>query len=312
MRLRSTLFGLAAASSGALALVHCSDPAPLGPDGGADATVDVALDAIGPGDGGAEATIEAGPPCDDKTPCEAGTCCSGACTDLAKDPRNCGACGAACTSAQFCNGKACIAAQLKNLCENPKLAVILDGVVPDETAAAPIGAAVDGGCTPSVQVRNVLQNAPGVIDDAGRPLLGVGDTYLATGGAFGQKAIGWVESNKVGPVYTLGDQNSFSFVRKSDNGLLAKVQNADLTAKHDWFVVYLAPEPLAGTLVFAVYGIMTAGTNAASWFVANQVLPNRSTFDKQYYVYEWIDADDAGTPNAPDANDTFKVLASGP
>jgi hypothetical protein len=142
--------------------------------------------------------------------------------------------------------------------------------------------------------------------------LGSGETYLATGGAFGQKAVGYIESKKVGPVYTLGDSTSFSFVRASDNALLAKVQNVDLTAKHDWFVAYLAPEPQLGTLVFAIYGVLTPGTAAAAWFATNQLVPNRATFTKQYYVYEWIDSDDAGTPNAPDSNDTFKLLASGP
>jgi hypothetical protein len=299
-----------AASCGAIVFVQCSDPAPVGSDAGVDATVDAPAEAAS--DGAVEATVEAGPGCDDKNPCEAGTCCNGTCTNVAKDPKNCGACGVACSAAQFCNGTACVAAQLKNLCQNPKVAVILDGLSPDETAAAPIGAAMDGGCVPAVQVRNVLQNAPGVIDDAGRPQLGVGETWLATGGPFGQRAVGYVETKKNAPIYGVGDSTSFSFVRTADDGLITKIQNVDLTAKHDWFAVYLAPEPTLGTLVFAVYGILNPGTAAASWFVTNVIFPNRASYDKQYYVYEWVDADDAGTPNAPDANDTFKLLGSGP
>lgn len=287
-------------------LLQCSDPAPSTADAGVDASADVSADVA------VDAGVDAPPACDDKNPCEAGTCCSGACTELTKDPRNCGACGAACTNAQFCNGKGCIAAIVKNLCENPKVAVALDGIAQDESAGAAIGDALDGGCSPTVAVRSVLQQAPGVLDDAGRPLLGVGETYLAAGGSFGQKAVRWVESNKAGPVYTLADSTSFSFVRTSDNGLLAKVQNVDLTAKHDYFVAYLAPDAQIGTLVVAIYGVLAPGSAAATWFATNQLIPNRASFAKQYYVYEWTDSDDAGTPNAPDANDGFKLLASGP
>lgn len=296
---------------GAAGLLYCSDPAPVTPtpEAGVDAAPDVTADA--PFDAGPD-VFDAGTQCDEKNPCEAGTCCNGHCTDVTKDPRNCGSCGAACTTTQFCNGKACIAAVMKNLCENPKVALILDGLGPDEQGAGKIGAAMDAGCVPSVQVRNVLQNAPGVLDDAGRPLLGVGDTYLATGGGFGQIALRWVEGTKTGPIYGIGDPNSYSFVRSSDNGLLAKVQNVDLTAKHDWFVTYLAPEPQSGTLVFAVYGVLDPGTSAAVYWTTNVLVPNRATYDKQYYLVEWTDSDDAGTPNAPDGNDTFKIVASGP
>ena len=273
------------------------------PDAQADATLDAAPDA--PADAGPDA-----PSCSPQSPCadDAATCCNSTCTHLDKDPSNCGACGVACTKTQFCNGQACFDAIVANLCHNPSAAIVLDGLGPDEEAGVALGGAMDAGCTPKVVVRQILQSAPGTIDDAGRPLLGPGDTYVAAGGGFGQKAVAYVTSAKDAPVYVTSDNTSISFVRSSDNGVIVQAQNSTLTASHDYFVSYTAVEPQSGTLVFTVYGFYSPGTAAGAFWFQNQVMANVASFTKSFYVYEWTDTN---TDGQPDAGDTFTLLGSG-
>lgn len=298
--LRHLFLALAVAAPAGL-LVRCSSepPATAKVDGGADGAA---------GDAAPDVVVT---PCDDQHPCAAPlSCCSNVCVNTAKSPQNCGACGVACTKTQFCTGKACFEAVLKNVCENPSMAVVLDGIPVDEDAGSSVGSAVSTGCAPAVAVRSIPQGAPGTLEDGGRPLLGSGDTYLAAGGPFGQKAVGYVQAARVAPIYTLGEVDSLSFYRTSDNGLIKKALNTELTAHHDYFAAYLAPDPVTGTLVFALYGVYGPGTSAGAYFMKNQVMPNRATFDKAFYIYEWTDG--PNQDGLADATDTITLVASGP
>ncbi|HEY1958256.1 MAG TPA: hypothetical protein VGH28_21715 [Polyangiaceae bacterium] len=271
-----------------------------------DAQADVvAIDAADAGDAAPDA-----PACGPNNPCadDASTCCSSICTNLKKDPKNCGACGTACGAQQFCNGQACFDAIVANLCHNASAAVVLDGLPPDDDASVTIGGAIDGGCVPAVVVRQIVQGAPGSIDDAGRPLLGPGDTYVAAGGGFGQNEVAYMGSTFEAPVYVTGDANSISFNKSSDKTLIVQAQNTVLTAHHDYFVAYTAVEPVSGTLVFNVYGFYAPGTAAGAYWFRTQVAPSVGTFTKAFYVYEWTDTDSDGLPSA---GDTFTLVASG-
>ncbi len=278
-----------------------------GSDGGSDA---ISNDAQG--DAADASTADVGPDapaCSAQNPCadDAATCCNAFCTHLGKDPKNCGACGVACGAKQFCNGQACFDAILGNLCRNPAAAVVLDGLPPDDEAGVALGSAMDGGCSPTVVVRQILQTAPGTIDDAGRPLLGPGDTFVAAGGGFGQKAVAYMTSTFDAPVYVTGDNTSISFMRSSDKGVIVQAQNANLTAHHDYFVAYTAVEPQSGTLVFNVYGFFVPGTAAGAFWFQNQVVANVGSFTKSYYVYEWTDTNNDSVANA---GDTFTLVES--
>src|ERR1700733_15960392 len=114
-----------------------------GVDTGVDAGTD-AFDGSAPSDSGTDATLDAGSedasdaadvfdgndgaiPCSDASPCLGpllGTCCSGVCVNTAKDPSNCGMCGAACTGTQFCTGTACQTALVSNVCGNANGTVV--------------------------------------------------------------------------------------------------------------------------------------------------------------------------------------------
>ena len=62
-------------------------------------------------------------------------------------------------------------------------------------------------------------------------------------------------------------------------------------AHNDVFLVELAIDPASGTLALVTYGLCSPGngTQAAAWYWANVMLPNRSTYTDSWYLYEWTD-----------------------
>jgi len=289
-----------------------ADAADAGTDGAADSGSDAADTGA---DAGGDAS-EAGPECapDAGLACDGGlTCCSGQCVDPTRDPNNCGSCGTVCTTAQFCTGAACTDMVVDEVCANAHATVVLDGLAADEDAGSTIGAALAASCTPAVVVAALGQDAGGVLDPAtNRPITGVGDTFVAGGGAFGQLGVAYMNNQSLTPVYVTVDGNAMtaSFVQRSSKTALVTAPMSNLTAAHDYFVVQLAVEPTSGTLCFIAYGFFAPGTSAAAFWASTQMVPNRATYKDRWYVYEWTDNADGGAPG-PSADDTFNLVASG-
>jgi hypothetical protein len=276
-------------------------------DGGG-ATIDATPCQVGAGDAGDAG--DGGPSCAGML-----TCCSapasptgGFCTDTSKDPRNCGSCGTACSSTQFCTGLACDDAILKNICANPKATWIADPYGPDNTAGNDMGAAL-AGCLPTVTVFTVNEDA-GVAQDplSGRPLTGAGNTLVAGGGWFGHASVLYLDNQKLTPLILSHDGTNAWIRNQKTNVNIVFVTEASVTAHHDYFLLELSVEPVSGTLCFFGYGMLSAGTIAAGYYFRNNVAPALSTFTDAWYVYEWTDTSDAGMPNT---GDTFTLLAHG-
>ena len=169
------------------------------------------------------------------------TCCDNQyCSDLAKDPQNCGACGTACAPKQFCTSTSCSDALVSNVCGNAAGSVVLDSITTDEAAGGVVGDALKSACS-QVNIASIQQGATGSMDTvSGRPTLGPGNTYIAAGGGFGQKAVSYMNNARNAPVYTIDDSVNISFVRTSDNGTIIKTPLASLTPHHDYFLIYAA------------------------------------------------------------------------
>lgn len=244
------------------------------------------------------------PGCKSDSDCASGeTCCNGAyCSDLTKDPQNCGACGTACGGQQFCSGSACVDAKVKNVCQNAAGTVVLDNIDVDDTAGSALATTLQSACS-SMKLATVTQGAQGTMDSqSGRPTTGPGNAYVAAGGSFGQKAIAYMNGARNAPVFTVDDSQNIAFMRTSDGSTIISAPINSLTAHHDYFLVYAAQEPVSGTLVFAAYGLYPAGTAAAAYWLTTQQIGN---LDKQYYVFQW---DDTNNDGKADSGDAFKQL----
>jgi hypothetical protein len=282
-------------------------------DAGADASsLDAGADA-GSLDAGADAADAApGFPCDAQASCTGPstvTCCGGQCVDTARDPANCGQCGAACTTNQFCTGTACENAIVANVCANASGTVVLDGLSVDDEAGISMGAALGANCVPATTIVQAGQFTPGILDpsDAGRPILGAGNTFIAGGGPYGQHGIAYMEA-AITPVWIHNDGATGSILTRAGTAVVAAPE-ATLTAHHDYFYVQVSVEPQSSTLCFSGVGILAPGTQAAGYYVAAQILPNRTTYTKSWYAYEWTDTNNDSVANA---GDSFQEVMEGP
>lgn len=265
-----------------------------------DASADSAIPAIpcnaDGGDGGAA--------CPGMLPC-----CNGFCADTTKDPKNCGTCGNACTSTQFCTGMTCNEAILKNICANPKATWITDDYPPDNAASNDMGTGLAVGCAPPVTVLTTYEDGGTAQDpDSGRPLTGAGNTLVAGGGWFGHASVAYMDGQGLTPLILNTDGTNAWIRNRKTSANIVFTNNTIVTAQHDYFLLELSVEPASGTLCFFGYGMLSGGTTAAGYFFRNNVVANRATFTDAWYVYEWMTANDAGLPGA---GDTFTLVAHG-
>jgi hypothetical protein len=149
----------------------------------------------------------------------------------------------------------------------------------------------------------------------GQPVAGAGNLLTATGGFVVQKVVGYLDSIGATPVYLVAAANQWEYharVAGSDGGtmgpLIGAIPYDQVTAQHDYILVELVRDPASGTLVLIVFGVEPESTTAGAYYVAKHVIPNRATFDKAWYLFEWTGASDAG----PSDSDTLQILASGP
>jgi hypothetical protein len=280
----------------------------------ADASLDAAAAAT---DGSPEAAADAAPQClvdagDSGSGCAGAlACCGGSCVDTTSNSSHCGVCGNACLATQFCGASTCDDPVLKNICANPKATVVQDDYVIDNEAGNAVAAALMTGCTPPVSFTTVGQDAGAVLDPMTyRPILGPGNTLIAGGGAFPQPSVAYLDSAGLSPAYIMENTQTAQIVERSTGKIVVSVPNtlANLNPEHDYFLLVLQVEPVSKTLCFTAAGTAQWGTTAAAYYFANDVLPNRSSYNGSWYAYEWTSA---GVDAAPSGADTFTLKGSG-
>ena len=261
-----------------------------------------------------DAAVDTGIPCDDAGMCSGAlTCCTGTCVDLHHDPRHCYACGVACTSTQFCTPTGCDEAVFTNVCVNGAATVVNDPYTPDNDAGATMGYALQGCTDAGIALAIVPQTQPGVLipdGDAGwQPNTGVGNTLVAGGSWWGQLSVAYMDDHALTPVYFTNDGYTSKIFQRATGLTLVSTPDSMLTANHDYFILEMAVEPQSGTLCLFGQGIFDKGTTAAAYIAATQIIPDRANHPAPWYVYEWVDGDMDGVPNAAD---TYNLIASGP
>ena len=154
----------------------------------------------------------------------------------------------------------------------------LDQYAADNDAGAEIGQALVSNCTPPVVVSQQMTEAKVVDPTTGRPLLGVGIRYFAGGGWYGHPGLNYMDQQKLTVVQINTDGVEYAWIwYLATDATIVKIPTSTLTPSNDYFILELAVEPISGTLCFAATGMYAAGTAAAGWFAATNVIPNRAT-----------------------------------
>jgi len=257
------------------------------------------------------------------------TCCGLHCIDAETDSQNCGACGSPCADGQFCGLTACAGGEagaggqagtsacvachdttLANICALPKVAVVLDGQDGNQVPGRAMAAALAAQCTPAPTIREVSQTVPDALNPSnGRPVSGAHELLVAAGGSYYARLLGYVDAQKISPIYWHYDGvTTIEFRKNSNDEVVVTRQTTEDNTMHDFFVIQLMRDPTSGSLVLNAEGFWESGTVAAAYFFANGILPNLNTFDKSWYVYEWTDKDGDLAPDV----DEMKLVSSGP
>lgn len=258
-------------------------------------------------------------------------CCAGGCKSTTT-LTDCGACGVSCNVDQFCDGATCRNKVFPNFCANPNVVAIRDGIPLDNSATNVLASTITQYCSANTNITYADDTDPTVVDqDGGALLLGGGYSVVTAGGPFPNLPVKWLERTKrVTPVYfatngLAGDAGVFYFKKRlpadagmADPTLVTRLQTACYPGVdgggggtvNDLFVVELAIDPASGTLALVSYGLCSPGngTQAAAWYWANVMLPNRAAYTDGWYIYEWTDANGNTTP---DINDTWTRITSG-
>ncbi len=240
-----------------------------------------------------------------------GGCCGGACVQL-NTLTDCGACGVHCQKGEFCDGKACQAPVYPNFCNNPLVWEIRDNIKSDDAGADVMASTITAICPMGVAVKVSTQTDAKLVDQkTGEPLAGGGVTYVLGGGPYANTVVKWLEGmEKVTRIYFALDGINYYWKRRADGSVAAQMAGASCSPHHDQFIIELVADPNNGTLSLIGYGACPGGlgSEAAAWHYAHVLLPNRANYPDSWYVFDYTDSNNDGTPNN---GDTFKVLASG-
>jgi hypothetical protein len=250
--------------------------------------------------------------CSTDAECGSGeACCGNTCKPL-DTLTDCGSCGNACASGDFCSGTQCEAPVYPNFCDNKTVYVIHDDITADDNAADVMASTITANCPPDVMVHTASQTDPTLVDQTtGQPLGGNGVTYVLGGGPFPNKPLKYLERTQdITKIYFDAPDGVNFYWRDRTGTAVAMMAGSDCSAHRDQFVTELVTDPASGTLSLIGYGACSGshGTLAAAWYYANTILPNRMSYPDSWYVFDWTDTDNDG---APSAGDTFTTLAHG-
>jgi len=205
----------------------------------------------------------------------------------------------------------CSSAIVANICQGTQLTFLTDTLSNDDTDTDTVRTALLAKCVPAPATTVVANDSATTVNaTSGEPV--TGNVFVVLGGPYRQTLVQYLENHGVTSVYYAFDASHGGFNGRSADGgadpVLVKVLYTALDGAHSSFVIETVRDPASGTLLLALYGLDAAGTDAATFYFVNHVLPNIGTFTSGYYVYDWVDGDGNKTPG--DA-DTFTLVTSG-
>jgi len=240
--------------------------------------------------------------------------------DWSRDIANCQACGASCSSSQFCGISGCNGVPIAHLCDQAKTTALLDGLASDDAANTVVQNAILANCAPPPTAASAPKGSGGPTNaTTGQPVVGGNHLLTVAGGAFVQPTVAYLDAKSASPVYLVVTQTAWEYHLRgggADAGTEGGTSDSLLTSlaftagspSHDIFLIELVRDPASGTLTLVMFGQQAETTAAAAWYFANVMMVNLGSYDKAWYVYEWTGTPDAG----PSVSDGFVLKASGP
>jgi hypothetical protein len=206
-----------------------------------------------------------------------------------------------------CAGSGCLPIAIKNVCDPTHTTLIKDGYPLDDASNAVIQAGLLAGCAPAPVANSVEKGAPGTIDPTtGQPLAGVDTLLTCAGGAYVQKTVEYLDLFGVTPIHLIAASDSWQYALRTPGAtVVGEMPYTSFGPTHDIILIEIVRDLTNGTPVLIAFGQEAESTRAAAWYVANEMIPKRASYDKRWYVYEWTAASDAGS------SATYTLKASG-
>jgi hypothetical protein len=235
--------------------------------------------------------------------CSAGlTCCALRCTELVVDSKNCGECGNACGADQFCGQSECRDVALANVCSVSKVIVILDTSKNDSDGnranGRAMGSALEAQCATSPALTEAEQDSVEALNfTTGQPVSDGGELLVVAGGPFFQVVQGYLESEKIAPLYWKVLSDSTEYRKTSNDETVVSQPIAGDHDSRDQFIIQFMRDPKSGSLILNAQGFWLSGTIAAAYHLEHAILPNLAAATQAWYAYEWQDQDGDLTPD---------------
>ena len=253
-------------------------------------------------------------PCDAQASCntDASTvlCCSGYCVDTAKDPANCGQCGNGCTANQFCTGVACDDAIIANVCAQSERHGRLRSVRHRTTKRAPRWAPRS---RPSAS-RHQRRAAPAGRGGRPRPRVRPPDHRGGQYVHHGRRALRTGRQRLHGaageatPIYLQNNGTNARILTRAGTEIVNERTRPSpritttSTCSSPW-------NPRAERCASPAWGSWGPGSQAAGYYAAAELIPNRANYTASWYVYEWTTTNSDSIANV---GDTYTLCEAGP
>ena len=218
------------------------------------------------------------------------TCCSLHCVDTVSDSKHCGACGTACSAAQFCGSSGCVSSALASVCDVPKVVVVLDGQTGDDPVGRSVGHLLVAHCPTPPSVREISQTVADALNPStGQPVTGGDELIVLAGGDAVQSVAHYLTSGQVAPLLNGFNNGNYQIIDRRTNAVIASEASADANASHDIFAVQFVHDATSDSIVLNTYGFSPEGTAAAAVYLEQVLLPNLASSKASFYVGEWHD-----------------------